>query len=74
MEWLITLQIDLFDADRTKGFLFCVCVCVCVCFLGPHPWHMEVPRLGFILELYPPAYTTATAMQDLSRICNLHHS
>ena len=41
----------------------CIYMCVCVCvyiyiyiyiyiyyfffFLGPHPWHMEVPRLGF---------------------------
>ena len=32
---------------------------VCVCFLGPHPWHMEVPRLGVKLELQLPAYTTA---------------
>ena len=22
-------------------------------FLGPHPWHMEVPRLGVKLELQP---------------------
>ena len=44
------------------------------CFLGPHPWHLEVPRLGVQLELQLPAYTTATAIQDLSRICNLHHS
>ena len=29
------------------------------CFLGPHPWHMEVPRPGSELELQPPAYTTA---------------
>ena len=21
-------------------------VCLSVCLLGPHPWHMEVPRLG----------------------------
>ena len=28
-----------------------LCVCVCVCFLGLHPWHMEVPRLGVKLEL-----------------------
>ena len=35
---------------------------------------MEVPRLGVQLELLPMAYTTATAMQDLSRICNLHNS
>ena len=35
-------------------------------FLGPHPWHMEVPRLEVELELQLPAYTTATAMPDLS--------
>ena len=33
-------------------------------FLGPHLWHMEVPRLGIELELQLPAY--ATAMPDLS--------
>ena len=34
------------------------------CFLGPHPGHMEVPRLGVKWELQLPAYTTATAMPD----------
>ena len=43
-------------------------------FLGPHLRHMEVPRIGVESELQMPAYTTATAMQGLSRICNLHHS
>ena len=43
-------------------------------FLGPHPQHMEVPRLGVELELQPLACTTATAMQHPSRDCNLHHS
>ena len=43
-------------------------------FLGPHPWHMEVPRLGAELELQLPACTTATARWDLSHICDLHHS
>ena len=38
-----------------------------VCFLGLHLWNMEVPRLGVELELQLPDYTTATAMQDLSR-------
>ena len=41
-------------------------------FLGPHPWHMEVPRLGVELELLLPAYATAIAMPDPSHICNLH--
>ena len=35
-------------------------------FLGLHPWHMEVPRLGVQSELQPLAYATATAMQDPS--------
>ena len=39
-------------------------------FLGPHPRHMEVPRLGVELELQLPANTTATATQYLSHICN----
>ena len=38
-----------------------------------HLTHMEVPRLGVEPELQLPAYTTAaTAMQELSHICNLH--
>ena len=48
--------------------------CLFVCFLGQHPRHMEVPRLGVKLELQPLAYATVTARQDLSRICNLYHS
>ena len=43
-------------------------------FLGPHPQHMEVPRLGIELELQLLGYTTATATPDPSRICNLYHS
>ena len=35
------------------------------CFLGPLPRPMEVPRLGGESELQLPAYTTATATQDL---------
>ena len=42
-------------------------------FLGPHPQHMEVPRLGVESELQLPAYATATAIPDLSHVCNLHH-
>ena len=57
---------------RQELLIFCVCVCVCVCmdifffFIGPYPWHMEVPSLGVELELQLLAYTTGTAMQDLS--------
>ena len=30
-------------------------------FLRPHPWHMEVPRLGIKSEMQLLAYTIATA-------------
>ena len=45
-------------------FVFVVVVVI----LGPHQWHMEVPRLGVESELHLLAYTTATTTQDLSRI------
>ena len=35
---------------------------------------MEVPRLGVKSELQLPVYTTATATQDPSQVCDLHHS
>ena len=35
---------------------------------------MEVPMLGVESELQLLAYATATAMPDLSHVCNLHHS
>ena len=53
------------------SFVLFVCF---FCFLGLHPQHMEIPRLGVESELQLPAYTTATATQDLSRVCDLHHS
>ena len=43
-------------------------------FLGPHPWHMEVPRHGVELELHLPVYTTAMATPDPSCGCDLHCS
>ena len=45
-----------------------------IIFLGPHPWHMEVPRLGVKLELQLLAYATATATatSDPSCICDQH--
>ena len=42
-------------------------------FLGPHPWHMGVPRLGVEWELQLLAYTTAAAIPGPS-VCDLHHS
>ena len=70
-----------FEQERnqdTPYFLFFVLryfVLFCfVVFLGLHLQHMKVPRLGVKSELQLPTYTTATATQDLSRVCDLHHS
>ena len=43
-------------------------------FLGTHPWHMEVPRLGIESQLQMPVYTTVTATWDSSSIFDLYHS
>ena len=56
---------DLWDNFKYQTFFF---------FLGPHLRHVEVPRLGVQLDLQLQATTTATAMPDLSCICNLCHS
>ena len=45
-----------------------------ICFLGPHPQHVEVLRLGVESELQLPACATTAAMQYLSHVCNVHHS
>ena len=42
-------------------------------FLGLYPQRIEVPRPGVKLELQPSACARATAMQDLSCVCDLHH-
>ena len=56
------------------GFALFIYLSIYFCFLGPHPWHMEVPRLGVQSELQLPTYTAATATRDLSCIFNLRHS
>ena len=38
----------------------CVCIFIYLFFLQLHLQHIEVPRLGFELELLLPAYVTAT--------------
>ena len=43
-------------------------------FLGPHPWRMEVPRIGVRSELQLLAYAPATVMPDPSHVSDLHHS
>ena len=43
-----------------KTYSWFVFVCLCV-FLGVHPQHLEVPRLGVELEPYPLFCATAIA-------------
>ena len=44
------------------------------CLFRATPAHMEVPRQGVKWELQLPAYAIATATQDPSCVCDLHHS
>ena len=53
----IIIQINL--EERSFFFLFF--------FLGPNPWHTEVPRIGVQSEPQLPACTIATVTSDLSR-------
>ena len=41
-------------------------------FLGLQLQHLEISRLEIKSELQLPAYATATATPDLSRVCDLH--
>ena len=43
------------------------------CLSRLHLWHLEVPRLGVESKLQLLAYATATAMRDLTHICDLYH-
>ena len=66
----LMLKLGIFQCWQS---VFCFVLSFCF-FLGPHPWHMEVPRIGVELELQLPVYATATAMRDSSCIWDLHHS
>ena len=55
------------------SFLFFFFFFWSLCLLGPHPRHMEVPKLGVESELQPLVCTTAAATPDPSRVCDLHH-
>ena len=70
---VLTPQIfsDVFPATILFLFLFFLFF---FCFLGLNLRHMKVPRLVVELELQLLAYITATAMADLSLVCDLYHS
>ena len=51
-----------------------LCLFLFLSFFGTHPRHIEVPGPGVESELQLPAYTSATATQNLSHVCKIHHS
>ena len=55
-----------------KCFIFILFFKINLFFLGPYPWHMEVPRVGVESEPQLQAYTSATATVNLSHICDLY--
>ena len=72
--WIWSLGLSLLTPDLIIDIIdvnFYVYVFV---FLGLYLQHMDLPRLGVEWELQLPAYAIATAMQDPSHVCNLHHS
>ena len=62
--------------DFSKSVFYFILLYFTILFLvlGLQPQHMEVPWLAVKSELQLPAYTTVTAMPDLSHICNLGRS
>ena len=55
-----------------KGGIHCIFVYLFIypsIFLGPHPWHMEVPRLGVQSELLLPAYARTNHSNVGSELC-----
>ena len=72
-ELQILMEETILNVFKIIFLLFCFLFCF-VCFLGPHPSHMEVPRIGVESELQLLAYTTAPATWDLHCVCDLHPS
>ena len=64
------IKLEVCINSKSKVYLF---IYLFLLFIGLHLWHMEVPRLGVKSEPQLTACVTATATQDLSFLCNLHH-
>ena len=56
---------------RTAFYFILLIYLFILVFGGPHPGHMEVPRLGVESELQLLGCTTATATQDPGLVCDL---
>ena len=50
---------SVFKAEEFYFAVFFYFLFFIFCFLGPHLWHVEVPKLGVRFELQLTAYTTA---------------
>ena len=70
LNWVVSFLTEFSELYILSSFLFLTFLV----FLGLHPQHMEVPRLGVESELYLQAYTIATAMWNPNQVCDLHHS
>ena len=71
---LTCLQNKVISVQIVFGFSVCMCVCLFVCLFraAPAACGGSQARGGIRAKLL--AYTTAIAMPDPSRICDLHHS
>ena len=70
MSFFFSLLLRVLAGGACVPFFFVVCFFVFYFFfLGPHLWHMDVPRLRVELELQLLAYTTA--VPDPNHIFNL---
>ena len=49
------------EVSQRTGFIYFYLKKIFFAILGPHPQHMEAPRLGVESELQLPAYITVTA-------------
>ena len=67
----ISLPVSKINAQELNGWVIWQLL---FCFLGPHPKHMEVPRLGVQSELQLPATPQPQQCSDPSRVCDLHYS
>ena len=59
------------DRPRTRKQIIYLFILL---FPGLHLQHMDISRIGVKSELQLPPYITATATQDPSHVCDLHHS
>ena len=71
---LITSFLNLILYNHLQKIKYLLAFIFYLFILGPHLWHMEVPRQGVQSELQLLAYATATATSDLSQVCDLQHS